>query len=348
MAAVPDLLDASTPLEPTAAEGGSVLRAPSVWVGAAVWVLASAAVVLRAGDLPFRWPAVEERSVAERVLDANAALLQVLLLMWLVVVLTRRRHAPELVTTAPSGAVARRETVLLLGYGCLALAGGFVVARGFGWFPFGLHLAGTLYGTHEAVGAAEALTWAAYNLVAYAALPLAVFRRRYSARQLGLRSSDRANDRLVIVVVLIVESVFQVLVLDPAIVDLGPRELLLGVPLTFGLYLAGAVLPAMVFVYALLLPRYRRLTGSVPAAVILGGITYAVLHLWDAWLVLDSAGDAAVSLAFLGFTYVGPGMIKGVLTLRTGNAWVHVWAYHALAPHTLVDTPHLARVFGLR
>jgi hypothetical protein len=27
----------------------------------------------------------------------------------------------------------------------------------------------------------------------------------------------------------------------------------------------------------------------------------------------------------------GPGMIKTVLTLRTGNAWVHVWAYHALA-----------------
>ena len=46
-----------------------------------------------------------------------------------------------------------------------------------------------------------------------------------------------------------------------------------------------------------------------------------------------------LSVAFLLFQYVGPGMVKTVLTPRTGNAWVHVWAYHALAPHTLLDTP---------
>jgi hypothetical protein len=34
--------------------------------------------------------------------------------------------------------------------------------------------------------------------------------------------------------------------------------------------------------------------------------------------------------------------------VRTGNAWVHVWAYHAFAPHTLADTPHLVHVFHLR
>jgi hypothetical protein len=33
----------------------------------------------------------------------------------------------------------------------------------------------------------------------------------------------------------------------------------------------------------------------------------------------------------------GPGMFETFLTLRTGNARVHVWAYHAIAPHTLVD-----------
>ena len=35
-------------------------------------------------------------------------------------------------------------------------------------------------------------------------------------------------------------------------------------------------------------------------------------------------------------------------TIRTGNAWVHVWAYHALAPHTLVDTPYTVEIFHLR
>ena len=41
-------------------------------------------------------------------------------------------------------------------------------------------------------------------------------------------------------------------------------------------------------------------------------------------------------------------MMKTVLTLRTGNAWVHVWAYHALAPHTLIDTPLMVKVFGIK
>lgn len=41
-------------------------------------------------------------------------------------------------------------------------------------------------------------------------------------------------------------------------------------------------------------------------------------------------------------------MIKTLLTLRTGNAWMHVWAYHALAPHTLVDTPHLVEALHIR
>jgi len=39
------------------------------------------------------------------------------------------------------------------------------------------------------------------------------------------------------------------------------------------------------------------------------------------------------------FQYLGPGMMKSVLTLRTGNAWVHALGYHAVAPHVIVDTP---------
>ena len=40
-------------------------------------------------------------------------------------------------------------------------------------------------------------------------------------------------------------------------------------------------------------------------------------------------------------------MIKTYPTVRTGNAWVHVWAYHALSPHTLVDTQHTVTVFRI-
>lgn len=41
-------------------------------------------------------------------------------------------------------------------------------------------------------------------------------------------------------------------------------------------------------------------------------------------------------------------MIKSVLTLRTGNAWVHVWAYHAMAPHVTLDTATMLDILDLR
>jgi hypothetical protein len=40
-------------------------------------------------------------------------------------------------------------------------------------------------------------------------------------------------------------------------------------------------------------------------------------------------------------------MIKSVLTLRTGNAWVHALSYHILAPHVIVDTPLIVKIFGI-
>jgi hypothetical protein len=50
----------------------------------------------------------------------------------------------------------------------------------------------------------EAMTWAGYNVVVYAVMPLAYFRRKYSAEQPNLVSSDRRGDARVIVVVLLI------------------------------------------------------------------------------------------------------------------------------------------------
>lgn len=313
----------------------------SLWVALLAWVGANAFVLVDGGPLPFDWPDRAARPVPEHLLEVNLALVQVLALMVVVHLLTRRRRAPDLAARVPARALAIRETVLLLGYGVLGMAGGLVVARTFGWHPFGLHLAGTLYGTHAQVSVVEALCWAGYNLVVYAVLPLLYFRRHYSARALGLRSGAPRQDALLIVVVLVLESAFQILALAPATLDLPPGQMVRGVAVAFPLYLAGAVLPAMVFVYAILVPRFLALTGSATTTVLLGGLTYTALHVWDAWLVFSSPRTAALSVVFLVFTYLGPGMIKTYLTLRTGNAWVHVWAYHAFAPHTLVDTSHV-------
>ena len=47
------------------------------------------------------------------------------------------------------------------------------------------------------------------------------------------------------------------------------------------------------------------------------------------------------------FQYFGPGMMKSVLTLRTGNAWVHALGYHAIAPHVVIDTSLVVRAFRI-
>jgi hypothetical protein len=314
------------------------------------WAAANLVILTLADTtLPFDRPSLAGRSVTQQLLDANQALLEVLLLIGVAYLLTRTRIIPDVAARAPHRALARRVTLLLLlGYGILGQLGGLLLGRLLGWHPFGFHLAGTLYGTHEMVAAAEAITWAGYNLTVYAIVPYLLFRRRYSAEALNLTSTDRRNDLLVIVVVLAIEATVQLSVLGADIFQLRARQLLVGVPLTFLLYFAGTVLPAMVFIYCILVPRYLKLTGSVATTVLLGGLTYMLAHVYDAWTTFGSAREALLSVAFLLFLYVGPGMVKTVLTLRTGNAWVHVWAYHALAPHTLQDTPLLVKVFHIR
>jgi hypothetical protein len=320
----------------------------SVQLTAAIWIAANVAVLLVAEEaLPFGWPDVPGSTV-DHVVSTNVGLLWIFGLMAITCLLTRKRSRPDLAARAPELAIARQETVLLLAYGALGLIGGFVLARLFGWQPFGLHLAGSIFGTHEHVAPAEAIAWAAYNVVVYVVLPLAYFGRKYSARQLNLVSTDRRGDTLVIVVVLLLESVVQFATLTTVFGQLSTGQYLVGLPLTFMLYLAGAVLPAMVFIYCILVPRFLKLTGSTATTVILGGITYTLLHVWDAWTVLTSPANWLLSIIFLFFTYFGPGMMKTVLTVRTGNAWTHVWAYHALAPHTLIDTPHVVEIFRIR
>jgi hypothetical protein len=327
----------------------ALLRQRSVHLAALGWLAANAVVLAVAGDaLPFDWPTAAARTPVGRLVDANLVLVEVLLLTALAYWLTRKRALPNLADRAPERSVAARETLLLLLYGAGGLGLGFILARLAGWHPFGLHLAGSIYGTHEHVSPAESIVWAVYNLVVYAVVPLLFFRRRYSTEALNLRSNNRRADTVLIGVILLIESLVQIAALDPQTFDLTAGQLVLGLPLTFTLYLAGAVLPAMIFIYAILVPRFLRLTGSTTTTVILGGLTYTALHIWDAWTIFNSPGNAALSIVFLLLTYFAPGMFKTVLTVRTGNAWVHVWAYHALAPHTLADTPHMVHVFHLK
>jgi hypothetical protein len=348
-------VDRQPPPAPAAAAPtlGSALRAVvrhrGVQAAFALWVLAYiAALLLSRGSLPFDRPAVAQRPFAVQMAAPTIGMIQIFVLMAFVFIMTRKRDIPDMAARAPDRSVALRETVLLLGYAALGQAGGWVVGPVFGYRPFSFHIAGSVFGcTTAPLAPTEVWIWACYNFLVFAVAPYLYFRRRYTNAALNLCSSNRRNDTLVILVVLALEAAFELCVFDRTLFGLSPHQVLLGAPLTFAVYFIGTVLPTMVLIYAILLPRYLKLTGSATSTVLLGGLTYAAMHIVEGWSAFDSPRDTALSLLFVLLTYFGPGMMKGVLTLRTGNAWVHALSYHAVAPHVIVDTPLIVKVFGI-
>jgi len=313
---------------------------PVVQIAVAVWLLANGVVLLLAGGrLPFDRPALAGIPFALQVAAPTIGMIQIFALMGVVYWLTRKRAIPDMAARAPARAVAARETFALLAYAAAGQVGGWIVGPSFGYRPFSFHIAGTVYGCSTPPVPGEFATWAIYNFLVFVVVPYFWFRRRYDATQ--------RNDLLVIVVICLLDSLFELATLGASVFRLGPSQLLWGAPLTFIVFFIGTVLPTMVLIYSILLPRYLKLTGSATTTVILGGLTYAAMHLVEGWSAFDSTRDTALSLIFVFLGYTGPGMVKSVITLRTGNAWVHTIAYHSIAPHVLIDTPLVVKAFGL-
>jgi hypothetical protein len=331
---------------------GSALRAivahRGVQTAVALWIAGYLLVLwLARGSLPFDRPSVAKLPFAVQLAAPTIGMIQIFVLMAVAFLVTRRRVIPDLMTRAPDRGVAVRETIQVLAYALVGQAGGWIVAALLGYHPFSFHLAGSVFGHTTTPEPAEVWMWAVYNFLIFAVAPYAYFRRRYSATDLNLRSSNYGNDAILIFVVLAIESAFELTVFDRSIFSLTPHQMLLGAPLTFLLFFIGTVLPTMVLIYAILLPRYLRLTGSAVSTVLLGGLTYAAMHIVEGWSAFDSPRDVVLSLIFVLLTYFGPGMMKGVLTLRTGNAWVHALSYHVVAPHVIVDTPLVVTIFHI-
>ena len=321
---------------------------PAVQIAAGVWIFAYCAVLLLAGGrLPFDRPALAGVPFALQVAAPTIVMIQIFFLMAIIYWLTRKRVIPDIAARAPARNIAAREAFALLAYAAAGQVGGWIVGPMFGYRPFSFHIAGTVYGCSTPPVPGEFLTWAIYNFVVFAVVPYLWFRRRYDATQLNLRSSNRGDDWLVIVVILLVDGAFELATLGVGFFRLDLRQLLLGAPLTLVVFFIGTVLPTMVLIYSILLPRYLKLTGSATITVILGGLTYAAMHLVEGWSAFDSPRDTALSLIFVFLGYFGPGMVKSVITLRTGNAWVHTVAYHVIAPHLLIDTPLVVKAFGI-
>jgi hypothetical protein len=326
----------------------AIVRHRGVHAAVAIWILVYLVVLMLAdGSLPFDRPAVAKLPFALQIAAPSITFIEIFALMGLVFLITRRRSIPDMAARAPERSAAKRETILVLAYAALGQAGGWIVGPAFGFRAFSFHIAGTVFGCTVPPQRAEIWTWAIYNFLIFAVAPYVYFRRRYTDTQLNLRSVDRRNDALLIFVVLIVESLFELAVFDKNIFRLSPHQVLFGAPLTFVIFFIGTVLPTMVLIYAILLPRYLKLTGSAISTVLLGGLTYAAMHIVEGWSAFDTPRNTALSLMFVLLQYFGPGMIKSVLTLRTGNAWVHALSYHVVAPHVIVDTPLVVKIFEI-
>jgi len=321
-----------------------------LWVlgwGALAWLAMNLCVLaLARGSFPFDRPALAGTPFGQQAAGPTLALVEQVALMGLVWMLTRRRRPFDMAARAPADARAWRETAGVLAYAMGGQVGGWILGPALGFRPFSFHLAGTLVGCSTPPSPAETALWAGYNFIVFAVIPYLWFRRRYSNADLNLVSTDRANDVLVLVAVLVMESAVQLAAM-PGIFRMSPGAFLIAAPIAFMVFLVGTVLPTMVLIYAILLPRYLRLTGSATLTVILGGLTYALMHLVEGWSSFRSPHDAVLSVLFVFLSYTGPGMFKSFVTLRTGNAWVHALGYHAIAPHVIVDAPLVARILGI-
>jgi len=318
-----------------------------VQIGLAAWVGFSAAIPFLAhGTVPFNQPMLAGVPYRARVLFEIFGPVVALIFNAVAYGLTRRRVV-DVAAHAPEPTVELRETVGLLLYGAVVLIAGQFVGRFIGSHGTGLHLPGSMFGLSDSVTPSEAFAWALYNFTFYAALPYLFFRRRgYSREQLCLKSSNPLNDALVIVVILALGLIFDLP--GSAIWRLTAHQLALGGALTFALSLFGTGLPIMIFLTSILVPRYQKLTGSTAATCVLSGFTYAAMHLTEYWTRYDSPAHAALSVIFIVLLFGGPGMVKAYLTLRTGNAWVHLWGYHMIWPHLTGDTPVFVKIFAIR
>src|SRR6202047_4299067 len=322
----------------------SVRRNHIVQIGLLVWILFAAAIpFLAKGAIPFDQPMLRATPYQARVMFEVFGPLVALIFVGVTYLMTRRRSV-DIAARAPERAMAMRESVGLLIYGAAVLMGGRLVGRLAGTHGIGLHLTGSMFGSNDSVAAGEVFVWALYNFLFYAALPYWFFRHRgYSREALCLKSSNPRNDALVILVVLGLG-----LLLDLPRSGIWRLSSHLGGVIALVFSLLGTGLPIMIFLTSILVPRYYKITGSTAATMVLSGFTYASLHLTEYWTRYDTPAHGALSVIFIVFLFGGPGMVKAYLTLRTGNAWVHLWGYHIIWPHVTGDTPIFVRIFGIK
>ncbi|MEM7337253.1 MAG: hypothetical protein AAF467_01330 [Actinomycetota bacterium] len=258
-----------------------------------------------------------------------------LLLSWIIFEITRNRQLPDYGSKAPEVAKARVELLVVGVYTVAAM----VV----------LGLFGITYHPQEndpALSQSDLIWWAAVNPIVYALVPYLWLRSRGSSDEdLGLRGNNWRLDWKLLVVIGGIDLILAITTRDYLDLDLG--QMVVASPLTFLLYGLGAGLPVVIVTQAVIAPRVYAMTGSHVSAGAACVIAYAVFSSTDQGLIYDGAAHAILAFLFITVSNFGPGLVKGMLTVRTGNVWLHFLAYHVLSFHTWADAPLVARIFEL-
>jgi hypothetical protein len=316
---------------------GWVIRQKAFYVAILLWLLLCGVGLIFSRHTP---------SYRGLVVGSSKYLVLVVLMFGLVALLTRKRPVIDLAQRAPESSIARRETLAMWAYAALVMVAGRLIGQHLFGEGIALHLNGSLVGATRVQSPIEVYTWAAYNGILLALIPYVVFRiRGYSNEQLSLKSANLKSDLLVILVVLAFSAGMDMM--GSNIFQLTPHQQLVGGLMSFWLHLFGTDLPIMIVIYSILMPRYFKLFSPM-TAYLLGAVSYPTIHICESGTRYDSIGAAAMSLAFVYLLFIPAGLMKSFLTWRTGNAWVHVWAYHAISPHVTVDTRLIVNDFGIK
>jgi hypothetical protein len=316
---------------------GWVVRQRALYVAILVWLLLSGVGLFFSRHTP---------RFGELVIGSSKYLVLVVLMFGLVMLLTRKRPVFDLGQRAPESGIAGREAVAMWVYAATVMVAGRLIGQHLFGEGIALHLNGSLVGATRVQSPIEVYTWAAYNGILLALIPYVVFRMRgYSNDQLSLKSANLTSDVLVIVVVLAFSVGMDMM--GSNIFQLTRHQQLVGGLMSFWLHLFGTDLPIMIFLYSILMPRYFKLFSPM-TAFLLGAVSYPTMHIFESGTRYDSIGAAAMSLTFVYLLLIPAGLMKSFLTWRTGNAWVHVWAYHAISPHVTVDTRLIVSDFGIK
>jgi hypothetical protein len=324
-----------------------LVRQPSLWIALVLWcLLSAAAIVFCRNGVPLDRPELAATPPTTDVLNNSVGLFSIILLIGIVSFLARHRPLPDLTERAPERRIALRETLVMWSYGVVVLLAGRILGQRYFGEGLALHLNGCLFGATHVQSPAAVYTWAAYNGIFLALLPYLIFRwRGYSLQALNLRSANWKNDALIVAVVMLIGCAYELA--GPNIFQLTPRQQLVGGALSLVLHLCGTDLPIMIFIYAILLPRYTRLFSPL-VAFLASAVSYPLMHVFESWTRYDSPYHAAVSVIFVLLTFFPAGVMKSFLTFQTGNAWVHMWGFHAITPHVMVDTRLVVHDFNIR